>query len=175
MEEIIDNLYLGSAIEVQLINFKIKKGFTACLSIGKEFSISNIQNINFKSHDDIILPNLNLLGINHKIFSIADMSSNTISKLLPEVISIINDNINKGKVYVHCFAGISRSPSIVFAYMLSKGFDPIEAINIMINKRNIIYPYNNFIYEILSYFKINSIDLVMEKINKSINNISNIK
>jgi len=163
MEEIIDNLYLGSFAEVQDIKDGTSKGFSACLSVGSEFKLGKNKKTKFGSIEKILLPNLNLIGIAHKTLSIDDGSRNCICNILPEALLLIDNNISKGNVYVHCFAGVSRSPSIVYAYMLSKGLDPIHAFITLTNKRGQVYPYYNFIKEILIYFNA-PVDRVLNEI-----------
>ncbi len=166
MQEIIDNLYLGSFTEVQDIKDGVNSGFSACLSVGSEFFLSDNDKTEFNDVTDIELPNLNLIGINHKTISIDDGSSNCICNILPEVLSFIDSNISKGKVYVHCFAGVSRSPSIVYAYMLSKGYDPINAFSILTIRRGQVYPFYDFIKEILIYF--NAPNKVLKEISSGL-------
>ena len=158
MEEIINNLYLGSFAEVQDIRSSISTGFSACLSVGEEFSLANIPETEIEGNN-IYLPNLNLIGISHKVLNLIDGNPNVISLLIPESVEFINKYINNGKVYIHCRAGVSRSASIVFAYMLSKGYKPVKAFEILTTKRGVVNPYENFIYEILVHFGIKSPEL----------------
>jgi protein-tyrosine phosphatase len=168
MEEIIDNLYLGSFAEVQDIKSKVSTGFVACLSIGSEFCLGLNNETEFQSIDKIQLPNLNSIGIAHKTLSLDDGSDNCIVKILPEALEFIDQHIGKGKVYVHCFAGVSRSASIVFAYMLTKGFKPIPAFNLLTNKRGKVHPYHSFIEEILNYFNHPSVDKVLHELHSGL-------
>lgn len=163
MEEIIGNLYLGSFAEVEDIRSNIHKGFVACLSIGKEFSLEDIEKTLYDL-DKTCLPNLNKIGIAHKRFPIIDGTPNVICRLLPKAISMIDDHINKGNVYVHCHAGVSRSASIVFGYLLHKGYDPMEAFKILVNKRGVVNPYDKFICEILFYFGFKNPELITQQI-----------
>jgi protein-tyrosine phosphatase len=152
MEEIINNLYLGSFAEVQDIRSNISTGFSACLSVGSEFSLVKDYETQYHNYDRIGLTDLNLMGITHNILSIDDGSDDCICKILPTAFAFIDEHIEKGNVYVHCFAGISRSASIVYAYMLFKGWKPIPAFYHLTNKRGVVHPYNKFISEILNYF-----------------------
>ena len=47
---------------------------------------------------------------------------------LHEVIEWINQEIEDGKVLVHCLGGIGRSGMVATAYLISKGFSLNEAI-----------------------------------------------
>ena len=167
MERIYKNLYLGSFAEVQ----DIKKGklpvLKACLSVGSEFSLSDVSSTQFEGVLDIILPDLNLIGVNHLQLSIDDGSDNAICKILPEAITFIDNNIHSG-VYVHCFAGVSRSASIVYAYMLYKGEDPIKAFEKMTSRHGVVHPYREFISEILDYFQMPSKNIIMKELNSGL-------
>ena len=167
MEEIINNLYLGSFAEVQDIRSNISTGFSACLSVGKEFLLVDTDSI--QTDDlDIGLPHLKSIGIAHKRIPIEDGQPNVICMYIPKALSFIDEHIGKGKVYVHCFAGVSRSPSIVYAYLLSKGFSPISAFELMTSKRGQVNPYYNFIQEILVYFNVTNIDGIMNQIKSGL-------
>ena len=163
MEEIIDNLYLGSFSEVQDIKSKISTGFVACLTVGKQFSLHDIEET-YTDGLEIGLPNLKSMGISPIRIPIDDGQDGVICHYIPKAISFIDEHIEKGKVYVHCYAGISRSASIVFAYLLSKGHDPIKAFELMTSKRGQVFPYYVFISEILAHFKIANADKVMKEL-----------
>lgn len=167
MNKILDNLILGSYEGVQSIKTTQPNKFVACLTVGKEFIINNVEEINFHSYDKIVLPDLNLVGIEHKIIPIDDGVDDIIVSVLPEAISFIDKHINNGEVYVHCLAGVSRSPSIVYAYMLSKGWDPVKAFEELTSKRTQVYPYDIFIFEILKYFGFSK-DKVLKEIRSGL-------
>jgi protein-tyrosine phosphatase len=68
---------------------------------------------------------------------------------LPEASNIRNWNLALNKliqlrrenkiVYIHCFEGVSNSPSIVLAYLiLEKGYDIISAYNYLKTKRPLV-------------------------------------
>ncbi|XP_057213515.1 dual specificity phosphatase 29-like [Triplophysa rosa] len=55
----------------------------------------------------------------------------------------------KGKVLVHCHAGVSRSATIVLAYlMLKRNMHLVEAIN-TVKKKRCIYPNRGFIRQLV--------------------------
>jgi len=57
---------------------------------------------------------------NHRVFSLPDHKTGKLPSLdeVYEVIEIINQLAKIGPVYVHCFAGIERSPLVCMAYLV---------------------------------------------------------
>jgi len=56
----------------------------------------------------------------------------------------------KQKVVVHCWAGVSRSPTIVLAYLMrSKGMKLPEALKLVRDRRNIIAPNEGFLARLM--------------------------
>jgi hypothetical protein len=61
---------------------------------------------------------------------------------------------NNGKVLVHCQKGVSRSVTIVAAYLISKkGYTYSKAINIMKEKRTCVNPNDGFREQLMEYEK----------------------
>lgn len=168
MEEIINNLYLGSFAEMNDLRAGALTGFSACLTVGDEFVLSDILKNEVGSISHIKVPNLNSIGISHKKISMDDGVEGVIVKHLPIALRFIDTHIKDGKVYVHCFAGVSRSASIVYAYLLSKGYSPLDAFYLLKKQRPRINPYENFISEILDYFKVDSKNDIMNKLRPSL-------
>ena len=55
-------------------------------------------------------------------------------KDINNVLNILSDQIDHGPVYVHCFAGVERSPLICMAWLIkSQGMSVIEALNYMMS------------------------------------------
>lgn len=82
-----------------------------------------------------------------------DNPNENISIHFNEAINFINSALNrKLRVLVHCYAGISRSASIVVAYVMKNCNMPFEqAINYVRSKRNIINPNIGFVYQLYDY------------------------
>jgi protein-tyrosine phosphatase len=123
--KIIDNLYLGN--------------FTA--AIYDNLKKNNIAAVVCLSNDSHLYPK------EVKLFHIDDISDNLdpdsfdIEKL-QNAISFIEQEINKHHaVLVHCMAGISRSPTVIIAYLIkAKGCTVSEACNFVKSKANHINP-----------------------------------
>ena len=66
----------------------------------------------------------------------------------------IDKNRKNGSVYVHCMAGISRSATIVIAYLMKTDkMSFIEAGTFVRNKRSVVSPNSGFCMQMLDYEK----------------------
>ncbi|XP_071450525.1 dual specificity protein phosphatase 3-like [Hetaerina americana] len=91
----------------------------------------------------------NSVGIAYKGFPAADLLSFDLSQYFAEAANFIEIALqNKGKVLVHCYQGISRSATLVIAYLMLKcGMTAQEAIKTVRSKREII-PNNSFLRQL---------------------------
>lgn len=71
-------------------------------------------------------------------------------------IDYVRGHIENGKnVLVHCAAGVSRSASLVIAYMMKvKGMSFTESHNYVKSKRGVIQPNEGFIEQLKKYEQI---------------------
>ena len=77
-----------------------------------------------------------------KVIDIQDDESENIFKFFKESILYIESS---EKVYVHCMAGVSRSPTIVIAYLMWKNkLKFYDAYFVVSNKRRFISPNQGF-------------------------------
>jgi len=91
-------------------------------------------------------------GIEHHYVYIDDDEDEPISEHFKECVDFI-DSID-GAVLVHCYAGISRSATIVIAYlMIKRGMVYEEAIRFVQKKRSFICPNKGFLKELEKYPK----------------------
>jgi protein-tyrosine phosphatase len=56
----------------------------------------------------------------YKVINVLDMPYVNLMKHFPSAIEYIKEGLQKGVVFVHCFAGVSRSASVVIAYLMSE-------------------------------------------------------
>lgn len=147
MDKIINNLYIGTAYEAIGL-FKNMGEFKAVLSIGAEF----VEDVIYKEYF------LSAKDFHHMIIQLWDRSKN-IEEAIEPAIKFIDENI-KNKIFIHCYAGVSRSPAIVYAYLIHLKMRPISAFKLIKSQRPIIAPYMGFIKNILKHFfiKNNEID-----------------
>jgi len=79
-------------------------------------------------------------------------------RLIPHFIEcseFIDEGFNEGAVLVHCRQGVSRSSSIVIAYLIiSKNMTLQKSFELVKSKRSIICPNSGFIAQ-LQYLEVN--------------------
>ena len=130
-DEIIkDRLYLGNydfALNKELLK---KKNIECILVCGTELEC--------KYHNEFLYLKIDL----------NDYVEDSLLPYIDKCIKFIDENKHK-KIFVHCNAGVSRSPSIIIAYLMkSFNYSFKEAYNFVKNKRNIINPNEKFIKEL---------------------------
>ncbi|CAK74287.1 unnamed protein product (macronuclear) [Paramecium tetraurelia] len=93
-------------------------------------------------------------GINHKVYHILDSETANIGRLFQDTNTQIIEGLKRGSVLVHCAAGVSRSASVVIAYLMKKkGLAFQEAFNFVKKKRSVIQPNYGFIQQLRNYEK----------------------
>lgn len=56
----------------------------------------------------------------YKVINITDTSQSSLIRHFPAAIAFIKEGISRGGVLVHCHAGVSRSASVVIAYLMQE-------------------------------------------------------
>ena len=101
--KILDGLYLGNLISVKDYKFLVMNNIQYILSLTTNY-------VPIAKQD-----------INHLQFKITDTPHQDIITLFDVCNQYINYALSKGVgIYVHCDAGVSRSSSIVIAYLMKK-------------------------------------------------------
>ena len=132
VNEIIDNVYLGDFASAcnkeQLKNLGITHIITVVRGMEEMFP------------DDF----------NYLLLDIGDNYDNNISQYFDKCNNFIDKALeNNGKVYIHCMYGISRSATIMCAYLLhSKNMSVTEGLNHIKSIRPIINPNHGFINQL---------------------------
>jgi hypothetical protein len=82
----------------------------------------------------------------YKTVPVRDVESENIQKFLPETTQFIKDAVaGGGRVLVHCICGVSRSATIVAAWMMSKdGYSAKQAIECLQARRECVDPNPSF-------------------------------
>lgn len=82
-----------------------------------------------------------------------DTSEDDILKHFPSTNQFITEAFReKGKVLVHCLAGVSRSPTVVAAYLIwAAGMRRDEALDLLRERRGVVEPNPGFIEQLGVY------------------------
>lgn len=134
MDEIIPGLFLGDRYAI----YETKK----C-------GIENILNVTREPDSTYMsMPQ----GANWKEIPVEDNTKTDIAKYFPETYAFIDQALKQGKVLVHCEQGISRSPTVVAAYLMKKWvMSADEALKFIASKRPSINPNPSFINQLKNY------------------------
>jgi protein-tyrosine phosphatase len=155
--QITDNIFIGNAYSV-----------IGCYRT-KENDILDILNIKTVisaltewEYEDYIIEKEDFIDIDWHRLIMDDDEEEKISQYFFDVYSIIRKSLSENKkVMVHCAAGMSRSPTLVIAYlMIENGWGFNEAFKYVKNRRDIVDPNDGFVkqlkaleYKLKSYNK----------------------
>ena len=131
IDKITDKIYLGDIEGAYEIDYLKQEGITHLLSLLEEEFCP-------KYEDDY--------PIIRKIVDVDDEDSQNIFQFFKECIEFIE---NATKIYIHCMAGVSRSPTIVISYLMwkeKKGYN--ETYFFVKNKRRFIGPNEGFVSQL---------------------------
>ena len=134
---ILPSLYLGPCSAASNKSFLDTNAITHVLSIGST-------------------PASRVEGITYHRLSLNDSASSLLSKVTDEACKIIDGALaskgkggSKGKILVHCSAGISRSPSLVVAYLMkSRGMPLKAALGQVVRARPQVSPNPGFLSQL---------------------------
>ncbi|EAR94721.1 tyrosine phosphatase (macronuclear) [Tetrahymena thermophila SB210] len=102
-------------------------------------------------------------NVKHLFIQAEDDEDEEIKQHFQMTYDFIHENLKKTNVFVHCQMGISRSSSIVIAYLMKeKGMDFLDTLNFVRSKRSCVSPNEGFVSQLIEY----SQDLQNQK-NKS--------
>lgn len=131
-------LYLGNIGAAEDIANLRKLGIKAVLTVAAA---------SFLSYDKADIPD-------HKIIPAQDFESYNLAYYFPEGIEFIEKNLEKTNVLVHCFAGVSRSSSMIIAFLMTKKktnyYDTLAFVRA---KRSCVYPNTGFAKQLLELEK----------------------
>ena len=131
---------LGRSYNIDKITDKIFLGSIEGLSEYDYFKKEQIENILSITSESPKIPEDK--NINHKVVIIDDFFSENIIKYFKECIEFIE---NSNKIYIHCTCGVSRSATIVLAYLMWKTHLDFDDIYSFVKKRRPeIDPNNGF-------------------------------
>ncbi|KAH7109958.1 protein-tyrosine phosphatase-like protein [Dactylonectria macrodidyma] len=124
-------LYLGPCSAASSSSFLTSNGIIAVISIGST-------------------PSEKVDGVTYHRISMADSPSSSISEAIKTTNTIIDSVAEAdGKVLVHCSAGISRSPTLIAAYLMSRQDMSLkEALGAIVSARPAVCPNPGFIRQL---------------------------
>lgn len=117
------SIYIGSVIDAQSLEVLQMQGITHILNVAYECDF-----------DELILKSKIVI----KKIPLRDSSEQDLLSVMDEAYNFINECIQEGgKILVHCFAGVSRSVSVVIAYLIMRKIRNSTSLNFsLINNRN---------------------------------------
>ena len=146
IDKITDKIYLGEKEGLKDPEYFSQEKITHVLSLlDFEFSLPD---------------ELNLV---HKLISIEDDSKSNLLKIIKECIKYIEKS---DKIFIHCMYGVSRSPSIVIAYLMWKTHCSFDDTYFFVkNRREFVEPNDGFIEQLKLFEKL------IKKYNYDLNKI----
>jgi protein-tyrosine phosphatase len=149
MTEILPHIFVGNTSDAQDLGRLTKNGITHVLNCTPDLPF--------------------LLENKYKCMRIdvLDLPSQNIRKHFDQAIEFIDSALrSKGNILVHCSAGISRSPTLVLAYMMKKNHWTLEeAFDKMRKLRQIVDPNVSFIVQLKEWEKYVMSTTVTNEIN----------
>ena len=144
------NKELGKSYNIDKITDKIYLGGVEGLSEYEYFKTEQIQNILSVLNDAPKIPEGK--NINQKIINIDDLFSENIMKYFKECIEYIEKS---DKIFIHCTCGVSRSSTIVLAYLMWKTHSNFNDVYSFVKKRRPeIDPNNGFRSQLKKFQKL---------------------
>jgi len=108
-------------------------------------------------------PNYKDKSIEQKIIELSDFPRENILRFFKDSIKFIEES---DRVFVHCFAGVSRSASLVIAYFMWKDKLPYKKSYEFVNEHRSVHPNFGFIKQLLILEKkLKEVDYDLEKLD----------
>jgi len=137
--EIIPHLYLGNKTDSSVLTLLQKADITHILNVTHD--LPNVFE-DSRSYEYLKLP-------------VQDNWDGNVMDLFPKAYSFIDSAVSSGgNVLVHCLGGISRSSTIIIAYLMHKlGYNLNDAYDYVKSKKSNIAPNFNFMGQLLDFEK----------------------
>jgi protein-tyrosine phosphatase len=138
MDQIAENLFVGSSPTGERdIESLVGKGITAVLTVQTDDDL-NYWGINWEKRAE----QYNELGIVVRRVPVPDFDPEALRQSLPECVAVLDDLLKQGHtVFLHCNAGMNRSPTIAIAYLHWIKHWKLEAAINHVMQRHFCDPY----------------------------------
>ena len=131
-------LYLGDIGFAEDINNLRKLNIKAVLTVASK---------TYLSYEPFDIPD-------HKIIPAEDSEEFDLSIFFKEAIEFLEKTLEKTNVLTHCFAGVSRSSSIVIAFIMKlKKLTFEKALEFVRSRRNCVFPNEGFEKQLMVFEK----------------------
>eukprot|EP01130_Rhizamoeba_saxonica_P016839 TRINITY_DN785_c0_g2_i3.p2 TRINITY_DN785_c0_g2~~TRINITY_DN785_c0_g2_i3.p2 ORF type:complete len:110 (-),score=20.08 TRINITY_DN785_c0_g2_i3:637-966(-) len=91
-------------------------------------------------------------GTKYHRITITDRNSQSVSEFFEEATNFIKGALDSGKILVHCNRGISRSTTMVIAFLIRfKNMTYDDAIDLVLKSREIANPNPGFVIQLREY------------------------
>jgi len=127
-------LFLGNKKAAMNSTELKKQGVNAVVTVAGEFEISY-------NGSDIL----------HKVYPALDRGDYDLSIYFEDSFNFIEEALKNGSVLVHCSGEISRSATIVIAYLMKKNNWKVDKTYTFVKKKIFIHPNPGFIKQLRSY------------------------
>ena len=146
---IIDNIYIGNVYDAHNIDKLNKLNIKNVIS-----AVTGFDNIYDNSFNHL---SLNLIDNEEQnIIHYFEITNHYIDNIISKNISSDLEE-NKQKILIHCICGVSRSVTILLAYIIKKyNYTPQYALKLVKKKRNIANPNSNFMKQLWTYYENNN-------------------
>jgi len=136
ISKINDYLFVGSLQGAKDLTILKKYGITDIINI------SSIRDTNFYKGE-----------FKYNTIDIKDSQEEDIKRFFPTLVQYIENIRNEqGKVLIHCYAGISRGPTVAMSYLIWKQeLSYQEAYKVVKDARGAICPNAGFVYKLLEW------------------------
>jgi len=137
MHEIIPGLFLGSVLAAHDLDLLTSNNITHVLQVTDEFKPKHRH-------------------LTYKVVYAQDRPDYDLSQHFEDCIAFIDEVIvgKQGRILVHCLAGVSRSASVVIAYMIKKhSFTFERAFDLVVQKRPFVNPNKGFQIQLQNFAK----------------------
>ena len=140
MTKIVDRIYLGNYMNAESEHFIINNNIGLVINMAKELNKPEWTTLKRHNQEPIYVK-----------FPLEDLPSQNIIPVVFDVVALMEKFLQTSKknILIHCRAGISRSASMVIAYLMMKtGMSYLQVYEFVRGKRPIVNPNPRFVKQL---------------------------